>query len=134
MFELRQILRQKETEISRLKHERESLRKDISQLKNWNYLWQKHRWSEAMRRGCNDLEKEIKGLSDMQTKILNYLSELRKGGCRHVRGISRQLKLSPTTVCRNLAKLQEKGLVRAYLRNSNKKKFYTLPEASELLK
>ena len=133
-YELRLVLSQREVEIKRLRDENEQLRSQVSTLTKWNVAWQKHRWNQELIRRSEGLEKEFKGLSDVQTKLLLYLANATgKESIRHVRGIAKQLGLDPATACINLKVLQQKKLIRAYLFNSNRKKYYALPETLQFI-
>jgi len=132
-YELRNVLDMKQTEIDRLRKENIELRAKNQVLCNWNVAWQKHRWNEALLERCEGLEQEIKGLSNIQTRILVYLSRTHDANRRHVRAVSRAMSISPSTAHHNLAVLAGKRLIRCYLRGSHLKKYYTLPEAQDLV-
>lgn len=129
-YELRSVIDTKNQQINHLRGENDELRQKVDTLSDWNSRWQKLRWNQEMIRQCECLRSEFGKLSDVQTTIIKYLASLRdRRGTRHVRGLARELGISPSTVCVNLKRLQQMGLARAYLRNSNRKKFYTMPDA-----
>lgn len=133
-FELRQVLEMEKRKNIRLRQENKELKKEVERLSEWNLLWQKQRWNEEMAKQCEGLEKEIGSLSNNQTTILLHLASAQgRRAERHVRGIARATKLNVATVSKDLKVLQRMKLVRAYLRNSNKKKFHTLPCAKDFI-
>jgi hypothetical protein len=133
--ELRIHLENKEVQLKKAWHEIASLKQENKKLTDWNIKWQQHVWNKEMIKHCEIISKEFEKLSEPETKIIDYLLNLLKFRAdRHLRAISRGTGISVSSVQYNLKKLTKKQLIRCYSRNSNKKKYYCLPEVRLFLK
>ena len=134
ILELRTHLKHKVNQLKKAYQEIHNLKQENKKLTDWNIKWQQHTWNKEMIRHCEVISKEFQKLSEPETKIINYLlNALKSKADRHLRAISRGTGISAASVHYNLKKLTKKQLIRCYSRNSNKKKYYCLPEAKLFL-
>jgi len=134
ILELRTHLKHKVGQLREAYQEIHNLKQENKKLVDWNLKWQQHTWNKEMIRYCDFISKEFQKLSEPETKIINYLlNALKSKADRHLRAISRGTGISAASVHYNLKKLTKKQLIRCYSRNSNKKKYYCLPEAKLFL-
>jgi DNA-binding MarR family transcriptional regulator len=134
-MELRIHLKHKEDQLKKAILEIHNLKQENKEISEWNIKWQQHVWNKEMIKHCEVISKEFQKLSEPETKIIDYLlNSLESKAGRHLRAISRATGISLSTAQYNLKKLTKKQLIRCYSRNSNKKKYYCLPEARRFLK
>jgi DNA-binding MarR family transcriptional regulator len=133
-YELRACLEQEKARNKKLLQEIDQLKQENTKIREWNILWQKKAWDEQMLLDSEWLKGELKELNSNESRILSYIGDLcyNKEG-RHLRAIGRALGIPASTTSAALKKLQKKKLVRAYMKDGNKKLYYTLKREKNLI-